>query len=160
MKRHKQNNGGAPQHKRPRTDNSSSITSTEASITIGTSCPTSEKNIDSNGDIYWKISRLRRLTVSSFKGRTMVSVREYYEKDGQELPGKKGISMPLEQFNTMVQLLPNVEAVIKEKGGALDRPNYIDGEGKETAKNDPVQEDSGSESDESEENYCPSDFPV
>ncbi|EEQ83505.1 hypothetical protein RJZ56_005672 [Blastomyces dermatitidis] len=153
MKRHKQNNGGeAPQHKRPRTDNSSSVASPEAGTTIGTSFPTSEKKIDSNGDFYWNISRFRRLTVSSFKGRTMVSVREYYEKDGQELPGKKGISMPLEQFNAMVQLLPNVEAVIKEKGGSLDRPNYIDGEGKEIAKNDPVQEDSGSESDESEDN--------
>ncbi|KLJ12658.1 hypothetical protein EMPG_12331 [Blastomyces silverae] len=152
MKRHKQNNGEAPQHKRPRTDNKSSVASPEASATIGASFPTSEKKIDSNGDFYWNISRLRRLTVSSFKGRTMVSVREYYEKDGQELPGKKGISMPLEQFNAMVQLLPNVEAVIKEKGGSLDRPNYIDGEGKETAKNDPAQADSCSESDESEDN--------
>mgnify|MGYP000894237473 CR=1 FL=1 len=45
--------------------------------------------IDSNGDVYWEISRLRRVTVSSFKGRTMVNIREYYEKDGNELPGKK-----------------------------------------------------------------------
>ena len=45
--------------------------------------------VDSNGDPYWEISRLRRVTVSSFKGRTMVNVREYYEKDGLELPGKK-----------------------------------------------------------------------
>ncbi|PGG98306.1 hypothetical protein GX51_06868 [Blastomyces parvus] len=152
MKRPKRNNEQAPQQKRPRTDNNSSVASPEASTTIGTTFPTSEKKVDSNGDFYWNISRLRRLTVSSFKGRTMVSVREYYEKDGQELPGKKGISMPLEQFNAMVQLLPNVEAVIKEKGGSLDRPNYVDGEGEETAKNDPVQEHSGSESDEFEDN--------
>jgi hypothetical protein len=49
--------------------------------------------IDSNGDPYWEISRLRRVTVSSFKGRTMVNVREYYEKDGLELPGKKVSSL-------------------------------------------------------------------
>lgn len=51
--------------------------------------PAGEGKVDSNGDQYWELSRLRRVTVSSFKGRTMVNVREYYEKDGQELPGKK-----------------------------------------------------------------------
>lgn len=44
---------------------------------------------DTNGDVYWEISKLRRVTVSEFRGKTMVSVREYYEKDGRELPGKK-----------------------------------------------------------------------
>lgn len=46
---------------------------------------------DSNGDPYWEISRQRRVTISTFKGRVLVNVREYYEKDGQELPGKKVI---------------------------------------------------------------------
>lgn len=45
--------------------------------------------VDSNGDIYWEISRLRRVTISTFRGKTMVNIREYYEKEGQELPGKK-----------------------------------------------------------------------
>jgi hypothetical protein len=45
--------------------------------------------VDSNGDRYWEISKMRRVTVSSFRGKTLVNVREYYEKDGQELPGKK-----------------------------------------------------------------------
>lgn len=44
---------------------------------------------DDNGDRYWEISKMRRVTVSEFRGKTMVSVREYYEKDGKELPGKK-----------------------------------------------------------------------
>lgn len=45
--------------------------------------------VDSNGDRYWEISKMRRVTVSTFRGKTMVNIREYYEKDGQELPGKK-----------------------------------------------------------------------
>lgn len=44
---------------------------------------------DSNGDSYWEISKMRRITISSFRGKTMVNIREYYEKDGEELPGKK-----------------------------------------------------------------------
>ncbi|PGG97966.1 hypothetical protein AJ79_09021 [Helicocarpus griseus UAMH5409] len=132
------------QIKRAKKDNNDSNASPEGSSAA-------EKKIDSNGDPYWNISRQRRLTISSFKGRTLVNVREYYEKDGQELPGKKGISMPLGQFNTLVQLLPDVEVAIKEKGGSLDRPSYANGEGKEAAKSEPEQEESGSEPEESEE---------
>lgn len=32
---------------------------------------------------------MRKVTLSEFKGKTMVNIREYYEKDGKELPGKK-----------------------------------------------------------------------
>jgi Transcriptional Coactivator p15 (PC4) len=67
-------------------------------------------DIDDNGDIFWEvgdvwlahcagertdrvdhhqISHNRRVTISEFKGKQMVSVREYYEKDGKHLPGKK-----------------------------------------------------------------------
>jgi hypothetical protein len=45
--------------------------------------------VDANGDRYWEISKMRRATISTFRGKTMVNIREYYEKDGQELPGKK-----------------------------------------------------------------------
>jgi hypothetical protein len=36
-----------------------------------------------------QISGKRRVQVSSFKNTTMVGIREYYEKDGEMLPGKK-----------------------------------------------------------------------
>lgn len=49
----------------------------------------SRVKVDANGDHYWEISKLRRVTVSSFRGKTLVNIREYYEKDGKELPGKK-----------------------------------------------------------------------
>lgn len=50
---------------------------------------TATSKVDANGDRYWEISKMRRVTISSFRGKTMVNIREYYEKDGQELPGKK-----------------------------------------------------------------------
>lgn len=50
--------------------------------------PLKEKDVDGSG-VYWEISGKRRLQLSEFKGNTMVGVREYYEKDGKALPGKK-----------------------------------------------------------------------
>lgn len=52
-----------------------------------------EAQKDDNGDPYWQLSNKRRLQVSEFKGITMVSIREYYEKDGKSLPGKVGPKM-------------------------------------------------------------------
>jgi len=55
--------------------------------------------LDSDGNPYWEISKMRRVTVSEFKGKRMVSIREYYEKDGKVLPGKKvRTSLSLEEF--------------------------------------------------------------
>jgi len=46
---------------------------------------------DENGDEYWELNAAgtRRVTVSVFKGMRMVSVREYYGKEGKMLPAKK-----------------------------------------------------------------------
>lgn len=48
-----------------------------------------EAQIDTDGNEYWEISKMRRVTISEFKGKRMVNIREYYEKDGKDLPGKK-----------------------------------------------------------------------
>jgi hypothetical protein len=87
------------------------------------------QKVDSNGDVYWELSRLRRVTVSTFKGKTMVSIREYYEKDKQELPGKKGISMTIDQFNSFIRLLPDIETTLSEKGETVPRPTYAGQDG-------------------------------
>jgi hypothetical protein len=48
-----------------------------------------QPQIDTDGNTFWEISKMRRVTVSEFKGRKMVSVREYYEQNGEIRPGKK-----------------------------------------------------------------------
>jgi hypothetical protein len=37
-----------------------------------------------------QLSSNRRVTLSDFKGMTLVSIREYYLKDGKEMPSSKG----------------------------------------------------------------------
>ena len=36
----------------------------------------------------------------------------------------KGISLPIEQFNTLIKLLPNIETVLAGKGQSIERPDY------------------------------------
>ncbi|KAK2880053.1 hypothetical protein FQN49_000631 [Arthroderma sp. PD_2] len=109
--------------KRARTAKSSGAGKSDSSVQVSLALDKAPKT-DSNGDPYWEISRQRRVTISTFKGRVLVNVREYYEKDGQDLPGKKGISMTLEQFNSLVTLLPEITTVVEQKGGAVVRPDF------------------------------------
>ena len=53
-----------------------------------------------------------------------MDIREFYEKDGKALPGKKGISLSIEQYTTLMDLLPDIESALKSKGIAVPRPSY------------------------------------
>jgi hypothetical protein len=44
------------------------------------------------------LNNKRRVTISSFNNNWMVNIREYYERDGQLLPTKKGISLMPQQW--------------------------------------------------------------
>lgn len=45
----------------------------------------------------------KRAEISSFKGMTLLSLREFYEKDGTWLPGKKGISLTKSQVESLLE---------------------------------------------------------
>ncbi|EME42281.1 hypothetical protein DOTSEDRAFT_154955 [Dothistroma septosporum NZE10] len=78
---------------------------------------------DDDGQEYWQISGKRRLVVSDYKGSTMINIREYYEKDGKTLPGK-GISLNIDQYKVFVELLPQIESSLGDKGIDVPRPQY------------------------------------
>lgn len=66
----------------------------------------------------------------------------------------QGISMPLDQFNALIELLPGIESAVQRKGGSLVRPEYVAGGAvsmeEEEEESDEQSEDEGDE--EQEEN--------
>lgn len=63
-----------------------------------------------------KLSIKRRVTVQEFKGTPLIAIREFYEKDGKQLPGKQGISLTVEQFAILLKAGEGIKKALKEKG--------------------------------------------
>ncbi|KAL1976443.1 hypothetical protein VTN31DRAFT_2725 [Thermomyces dupontii] len=129
-------------------DNGTSTNKRTKTSTVSKRTTGPQPKTDSNGDIYWEISRMRRVTISNFRGRNMVNIREYYEKDGEELPGKKGISLPMDQFSAFLQCLPQIEEFLLQKGEKVPRPVYDDNDGDDEEEEvDEKEEDDGGKKD-------------
>ncbi|XP_075647017.1 retrovirus-related Pol polyprotein from transposon TNT 1-94 [Castanea sativa] len=81
--------------------------------------PQNKHRPNSNGGgaadrVICKLSNKRNVVISDFRGKALVSIREFYEKDGKQLPAAKGISLSPEQWSVFRKNVPAIEdAVIK-----------------------------------------------
>ncbi|CAO2653946.1 Nn.00g106790.m01.CDS01 [Neocucurbitaria sp. VM-36] len=87
--------------------------------------PKLEIDGDNNHYIALNASGKRRVTVSDYNKSTLISIREYWVNDGGELkPGKKGISLTIDQYNTLLAAAPLLESVLAQKDIEVVRPDY------------------------------------
>ncbi|KAL9100518.1 MAG: hypothetical protein Q9187_009354, partial [Circinaria calcarea] len=107
----------------------------------------SVSSVGINGEQFWELSDKRRVAISEYGGKEMINIREYYEKDGELLPGKKGISLPLAQFSTLITLLPQIESALAAKGESIPRPDY----GEKAEDGNAVEADGEEEREEEED---------
>ncbi|GAB5353734.1 hypothetical protein AAMO2058_000059500 [Amorphochlora amoebiformis] len=75
---------------------------------------TSKKRKESLKD--WALSSKRKVTINDFKNQMLVNIREYYTKNGKELPGSKGVALNPEQWKALC----NVKGEISKAVEALD----------------------------------------
>ncbi|XP_026732322.1 RNA polymerase II transcriptional coactivator-like [Trichoplusia ni] len=52
----------------------------------------------------WVLQGKKLVKIREFKGKLYIDIREFYEKNGELLPGKKGISMTPEQWRKLMSL--------------------------------------------------------
>ncbi|GAW12966.1 hypothetical protein ANO14919_023400 [Xylariales sp. No.14919] len=72
---------------------------------------------DDEGNSFWPLSDTRRIAIQNFKGKSYINIREYYSDASGELrPGKKGIMLTLEQYNALLNAVPQLNAELQSKG--------------------------------------------
>jgi hypothetical protein len=71
------------------------------------------KSSDDGEDKKFQLDRNRYITVREFRGKVLVDIREYYTTaDGEERPGKKGISLNATQWSKLKTLIEDVDAAV------------------------------------------------
>jgi len=71
-----------------------------------------------DGDIgVWELgSPKKKVKVRVYKNNLLVDIREYYEKNDEWLPGKKGISLQVGQWKALVAQIQAIEATVDQNG--------------------------------------------
>ncbi|CAF3580481.1 unnamed protein product [Rotaria socialis] len=66
------------------------------------------------GERLYEIGKSRYVSVSEFKGKPYINIREYYEDKGVEKPGKKGISLTADQWDKLKSSMNQVDKDLKK----------------------------------------------
>lgn len=57
---------------------------------------------------------MKKLQIKKFKSTIYVDFREYFAKDTQLLPTKKGVTLTVEMWKKMITMIPEVDKIIDQ----------------------------------------------
>ncbi|KAJ9137414.1 PC4-domain-containing protein [Coniochaeta hoffmannii] len=69
---------------------------------------------------FWELSSKRRVNVTKFNNALLINIREYYEADGELKPGKKGISLSVDQYKEFLKAIPAINEQLRKEGHQVD----------------------------------------
>ncbi|KAK3402829.1 transcriptional Coactivator p15-domain-containing protein [Sordaria brevicollis] len=84
------------------------------------------KGSDQDGNTFWELGNNRRISSSAFRNATLINIREYYNADGKMMPGKKGISLSLAQYQNLLKVIPQLNADLRKQGHAIEDPEFAE----------------------------------
>jgi hypothetical protein len=80
----------------------------------------------SKDDLKFQLSNMRFASVSEYKGKMRVDIREYYLDDkGDKRPGKKGISLSKDEWAKLKDYVEEIDKVVT-KGDIIDSSSDSD----------------------------------
>ncbi len=62
----------------------------------------------------YSLAANRFINVNEFKGKAYVNIREYYEANGKQMPGKKGISLSADQWENLKKHIAKIDKDLKK----------------------------------------------
>ncbi|CAI0470359.1 unnamed protein product [Linum tenue] len=87
-----------------------------------------EVELDGYGNrVICRLSDRRSVTVHDYNGKSLVSIREWFLKDGLELFSNRGISLPSEQWSVVRKSMSDVDTAIAEMQSRLRRSDDLNG---------------------------------
>ena len=60
-------------------------------------------------EVKFILDNKKRITVHKFKGQIKVDIREFYDSNGEMRPGKKGISLSLDNWEKLKGFIDNID---------------------------------------------------
>ncbi|KAK1560977.1 hypothetical protein Q3G72_033067 [Acer saccharum] len=66
------------------------------------------------GRVICQLSDKRRVVIHEFWGKTLVSIRDFYQKDGKQHPSATGISLARDQWGNFRKSVPAIEEAVKK----------------------------------------------
>ncbi|XP_073847607.1 RNA polymerase II transcriptional coactivator-like [Musca autumnalis] len=78
--------------------------------------PKKEDAVDDKINNYqWSLENQRQVRVNDFLGKKLIDIRIYYEKNGELLPGRVGISLSVTQWKKLLEYRDEINAAVQDE---------------------------------------------